>query len=92
MAENKIVLTEEEYNMAHLGSDVMQPYSEYLADMKSLECEYCGEAKAEFSIEVNWTNGKVEESNLVCPGCVATFYTETPEEVERMSVVRLEAI
>jgi len=54
-------------------------------------CEYCGEYEAEFSIEVNCTDGSVEESNLVCADCVATWFTETPESVERMSIVRLEA-
>ena len=58
--------------------------------MAENKCEYCGEAKAEFSIEVNCNDGTVQESNLVCPLCVANWFTETPQDVERMSVVRLE--
>ena len=53
-------------------------------------CEYCGENKALFSIEVNSPNGDCEESNEVCSDCVAIWFTETPEDVERMSIVRLE--
>ena len=60
-----------------------------MADKKI--CEWCGENKSVFSIEVNCTDDSVQESNLVCPNCVATWFTETPDDVERMSVVRLEA-
>lgn len=58
--------------------------------IKKDECEYCGEHESVFSIEVNMVDGTCETSDLVCPGCVATFYSETPEVVESMSVVRLE--
>jgi len=54
------------------------------------KCEYCGEHESVFSIEVHSPNGECEESNLVCPNCVAIWFTETPEDVERMSIVRLE--
>ena len=54
-------------------------------------CYFCGENEAVFSIEVNCIDGSVQGSDLVCPSCVATWYTETPDDVERMSVVRLEA-
>jgi len=56
---------------------------------KSKKCEYCGENEAVFSIEVNSPDGTCEESNLVCPECVATWFTESQEDVERMSIVRL---
>ena len=55
-----------------------------------VKCEYCGEEEAVFSIEVTSPDGKIEESDLVCPACVGIWFTETPEDVERMSVVRLE--
>ena len=55
-------------------------------------CEYCGENEAVFSIKVNSPNGDYEESNEVCPNCVAIWFTETPEEVQNMVVKRLEAI
>lgn len=58
--------------------------------IKMVKCEYCGENEAVFSIEVNSPNGDCEESNEVCPECVAIWFTETPEDVERMSIVRLE--
>ena len=52
-------------------------------------CEYCGEEKAIFSIKVITTDGNFENSDLVCAGCVGIWFTETPEDVERMSVARL---
>ena len=54
-------------------------------------CEYCGEHEVVFSIVVTSPDGSVEESDLVCPNCIGTWFTESPEDVERMSVVRLEA-
>lgn len=57
--------------------------------MADKKCEYCGEEEALFSIEINCTDGSKEESNLICNHCVATWFTETPEDVERMSIVRL---
>jgi len=53
------------------------------------KCEYCGENESIFSIEVNSPDGSVEESDLVCADCVGTCFTESPDDVERMSVVRL---
>ena len=54
------------------------------------KCELCGEHEAVFSIEVACTDDIVMNSDLVCSSCVANWFTETPEDVERMSVVRLE--
>ncbi|HEC38094.1 hypothetical protein LCGC14_0761930 [marine sediment metagenome] len=88
MAE-KIILTEEEWCVCQLGSDRGGTYADYLKEMKI--CEYCGEHEAQFSIEVNCTDNSVQDSNLVCASCVATWFTETPENVESMSIVRLEA-
>lgn len=59
--------------------------------MANKKCEYCRENESEFSIEVNSPNGSMEESDLVCNECIATWFMETPKDVERMSVVRLEA-
>ena len=53
-------------------------------------CEYCGEEEAIFSIEVTTPEGNIETSDLVCAACVGIWFTETPEDVERMSIVRLE--
>ena len=54
------------------------------------KCEYCGEQEAVFSIKVNSPNGDVEESNLVCPLCVANWFSETPEDVKNMMIWRSE--
>jgi len=52
-------------------------------------CEYCGENEAEFSIKVKCPDGSVEESDIVCPDCIGTWFTESPEDVKIMIVVRL---
>lgn len=52
-------------------------------------CEYCGENEAEFSIKVISPDGSVEESDIVCGGCVATWFTESPEDVKSMEVKKL---
>ena len=56
------------------------------------KCELCGEHEAVFSIGVDCPDDIVMNSNLVCSSCVTNWFTETPEDVERMSVVRLKEI
>lgn len=59
--------------------------------MPDNKCEWCGEEESVFSIKVDCTDDSVQESDLVCPACVAIWFSETPEDVESMVVVRLEA-
>lgn len=60
--------------------------------MAKKTCEYCGEEDAIFSIEVICTDGSLQSSELICPKCIANWYTETPEDVRTMLVKRLEAV
>ncbi len=60
--------------------------------MSDKKCEWCEEHEAVFSIEVICTDDSVHESDLICPSCVANWFNETAEDVERMSVVRLKEI
>lgn len=53
-------------------------------------CEYCGEeyeGSLAFYILVKFTNGN-RETARTCPDCIATFFTETPEDVETMTVIK----
>ncbi len=88
MAE-KIILTEDEWCMCQLGSDRGGTYAEYLKEMKT--CEYCGENAAAFRVEVRFPSNEVDKHDA-CPLCVATFFTETPEDVEFMQVLSLKSL
>lgn len=58
-------------------------------------CDYCGEecdGNHKFKIFVNEGNGNVDDTAISCPGCIATFFTETPEDVLNMRIIKLEAI
>ncbi len=90
MAE-KIILTEEEYCIANMGNDYKKPYAEYVREMEAIECEYCGEEEAAFRIEVRSPSKEVDKHDA-CPHCVATFFTETPEDVEFMQVLSLKSL
>ena len=53
-------------------------------------CEYCGEeyeGTLAFHIDVEFVSGN-KESQRCCPDCIATFFTETPEEVETMTIIK----
>ena len=55
-----------------------------------VKCEYCDEDEAEFKFEVITPQGNVEKSELACPQCVGTWFMETPEDVSKMTIYRLE--
>ena len=64
-----------------------------MADKKVIEdfvCMYCGEeyeGTLAFHVLVEFTDGKTETARS-CPDCIATFFTETPEDVETMTIVK----
>ncbi len=58
--------------------------------IEDFECEYCGEeweGHIAFHVEVLFVDGR-KETARTCPDCIATFFTETPEDVETMVVVK----
>jgi protein-arginine kinase activator protein McsA len=54
------------------------------------KCEYCGENEAQFEFKVLRSDNKYETSKGVCGDCVATWFTETPEDLKTMHVEKLE--
>lgn len=57
-------------------------------------CDYCGdevEGKFKFQVFVN-ENTENYDTAISCPECVATWYTETPNDVKNMRIIRMEAI
>lgn len=58
--------------------------------IEDFKCEYCGEeyqGTLAFHMIVEYTNGKTETARS-CPDCIATFFTETPEDVETMTIIK----
>ena len=54
-----------------------------------VKCEYCGENEAVFKIEVESPDGTIEHGDKTCANCIATWFTETPEDVQKLYVRRI---
>ncbi len=55
-------------------------------------CPYCGEeVDGYFKFQIFVNEGTDDyDTAIVCPDCIATWFTETPEEVQNMRIVKLE--
>jgi hypothetical protein len=55
-------------------------------------CDYCGgEVDGYFKFQVFINEGTPDEETAIsCPDCIATWFTETPEDVKNMRVIKLE--
>ncbi len=56
--------------------------------IEDFECGFCGEeidGNFKFQVEVEYVNDP-KESIISCPDCIATFFTETPEDIKTMTV------
>jgi len=52
-------------------------------------CEFCGEecdGNLKFKVSVVYTEGSKDKDVICCPGCVSTFFTETPEDIKKVEV------
>lgn len=53
-------------------------------------CDYCGEeyeGTLAFHVDVEFIDGR-KETQRSCPDCIATFFTETPGDVETMTIIK----
>lgn len=61
--------------------------------IEDFECQYCGgicDGTRKFRIFIDYVgDDRPDEASPVCPDCIATFFTETPEDVKNMKVERI---
>ena len=57
--------------------------------VKDFICDFCGEecdGTLKFKVNVVYVDETVDNDVICCPGCVSTFFTETPEDIKTMKV------
>ena len=61
-----------------------------LDQVEDFECQYCGEVcdgNLKFKISIVYTDDLSQDGvSPCCPSCIATFFTETPEDIKTMKV------
>ena len=63
-----------------------------LDQVEDFICDYCGEecdGNLKFQIFIN-EGTEDHDTAICCPDCIATWFTETPEDVKSMTVKRVE--
>lgn len=56
-------------------------------------CDYCGEecdGHLKFQVFVN-ENTEDYDTAISCPECISTWFTETPQDVFNMRIIKMEA-
>ena len=58
--------------------------------IEDFECQYCGEecdGNLKFKISISYVGDDRDDGvSPCCPSCIATFFTETPEDIKTMKV------
>ena len=60
--------------------------------IEDFDCDYCGEeVDGNFKFQVFINEGTPDSNTAIsCPDCIATWFTETPEDVVNMRVIKME--
>ena len=61
-----------------------------LREIDDFECDYCGEIYS--NMDAFYINVDDEDKGICCPDCIATWFTEDPESITKMTIERVRLI